>query len=78
MKDETAAFGDLLHLSSVSDIALDEPNLTFDPVEVLLMAGKEIVEHDDLVAAFDELRGDVGANEPGSTCDEYTHVSPPP
>jgi hypothetical protein len=42
-------------------------------VQVLALAGREVVDGEDLVTADDERVDDVGADEPGAACDYYTH-----
>ena len=55
----------------LADIALDE----LDAVrEVLSLAGREVVEDDDFLAARDERFRDVRADEPRSSCDEHRHA----
>ena len=36
--------------------------------------GQEVVQHDHLVARFGQLIGDVGADEPGPSGNQYAHI----
>ena len=44
---------------------------------VTLTCGQD-VHYRDFVAVFDQQVGNVGADEPGSTCNQHLHVLAPP
>ena len=59
---------------AVGDVAADEPGAGAEcPGEVLLPAGREVVEHQHLVPATDERIDEVGADEAGPAGDEAPH-----
>ena len=58
-------------LEPVADVALDEGGRR---VEVLALAGGEIVDGEHLVTALDETVDEVRSDEPGSTGDDRPHA----
>ena len=59
-------------VEAVADVPLDERG---GGVQVLALAGREVVDRDDLVAALDEPVDEVRPDEPGSTGDDRPHAA---
>ena len=62
----------------IADVALDEVEVLpgfgshnrLDHVQVLLVAGEEVVETDNLLPQLQQVLEEVGADEAGAACDE--------
>ncbi len=59
---------------AIADVRDDEPD---GRIEVGAVAGREVVEHDDVVAARAERVDDVRSEEPGAAGHENTHPTYP-
>jgi hypothetical protein len=60
-----------VHALVRAQLALDD--LDVQPLEIAPVAGGEIVEHTDVVAALDERVDEVRADEAGAAGDESLH-----
>ena len=71
---DVAALHQPVEKHAVADVADDELGRGRDrPVE----AGRQIVEHDDTLAAIDKLADHVAADKAGATGDENAHDTEP-
>src|SRR5580700_5686211 len=62
----------------VRDAALHKGNFVANFCEVILFAGREVVEYNHAVAAPHEFVYGVRADETGAACDEVAHSGIPP
>ena len=53
-----------------AEVALDDLDLTTERSEVGPAAGREVVEHADVVASLEERLDEIGADEAGAAGDE--------
>ena len=70
--DLGSRFGeDPRHLGRVADVCLVQDRAAGKRfLEVLALARREVVDHRDAIAAGDQGVDEIGADEPGSACDE--------
>src|SRR5439155_13089249 len=72
----------------VGDVVVDErePGSAHEVLDVVEVAGDEVVDRDDLVATIEQRTGEMGPEEAGTTCHDDSHrqrptpsyVKPPP
>ena len=65
MKDAIDPLDRPVHGGGVDDVALDQLDAVAEGGQVRQIAGAEIIEHADAVAALDEGFGDMGTDESG-------------
>jgi hypothetical protein len=53
----------LLNLVHIAQIAFNQLDPIGDFLEILALAGREVVEHSHVVAAFQQITDEIGANE---------------
>ena len=74
MEDDLASFHRLVDHIRVGDVALDQLRRRID---VLPVAGRQVVEHDHVVAVGDQSVDQVGPDEAGPAGHECAHTNTP-
>ncbi len=77
MEHDLAARGRLVEHGGIQDRAFEHANPVHERIQTLAKAGREIVQHDDLIPAVEQSAHEVMSNETGTAGDQCPHVKPP-
>ncbi len=79
MEDEVDAADGVVDALIAAQLTLDHLDVLLQVGEVSPVAGREVVEHADAVAALEQRADEVAADEPGAARDEdpATHAGDP-